>query len=141
MKLITGLILVLIFLILSILHFYWGFGGKWGLSSSVPSKENGERVLEPKIAYSLIVGAGLFALGVFVLIKGGFLNILLPGWLFDFGLYFIAAIFISRALGDFRYIGFFRKIKNTLFAKLDSRYFTPLCLLTGALCLILQYMK
>lgn len=33
---------------LGILHFNWAFGGEFGFSESLPTKENGERVLNPK---------------------------------------------------------------------------------------------
>jgi hypothetical protein len=40
----------------------------------------------------------------------------------------IAFIFLARAVGDFNYVGFFKRVKRTAFAKNDSRYFAPLCL-------------
>jgi hypothetical protein len=36
-----------------------------------------------------------------------------------------------RALGEFRYIGFFKRVRGTPFARMDSRYYSPLALLLG----------
>ena len=51
-------------------------------------------------------------------------------------LYFLIAVFFLRALGDFKYIGFFKKIRNTSFAKSDTWFFSPLCLLISLLILM-----
>jgi hypothetical protein len=34
-------------------------------------------------------------------------------------------------LGDFKYWGFFKSIRNNQFAKYDSLYYSPLCLYIG----------
>jgi len=38
-----------------------------------------------------------------------------------------------RAIGEFKYLGFFKKIKNTEFAIADSKLFSPLSLAIGFL--------
>jgi hypothetical protein len=43
-----------------------------------------------------------------------------------------------RAIGDFNYVGFFKKIKHTKFGKNDTKYFSPLCLTIGVLTIILE---
>jgi hypothetical protein len=45
-------------------------------------------------------------------------------------------LFILRAIGDFKYLGFFKKIKNTKFGQNDTKYFAPLCLIIGILTLL-----
>jgi hypothetical protein len=45
------------------------------------------------------------------------------------GVWAMAAIFTVRAIGDFRYVGFFKTVRNTRFAELDTLVYTPLCLL------------
>jgi len=39
----------------------------------------------------------------------------------------IAVVFLIRAMGDFKYVGFFKKVRNTRFAKLDMNFYSPLC--------------
>lgn len=138
MKLIISSILILIFLLLSLIHFYWSFGGKWGSSAVIPTQNNQKKVIQPGAIASIIVALGLALLGVLVSVEAGWLQIELPYLIETFAMLFIAIIFLIRAVGDFKYVGFFKKIKNTSFAKNDSRYFSPLCLLIGFMALALD---
>ena len=52
--------------------------------------------------------------------------------------WFIAIIFILRAIGDFKYLGFFKKINHSDFAKSDTKLFSPLCLTIGILAILIQ---
>lgn len=41
--------------------------------------------------------------------------------------FLISLIFALRSIGDFRYIGFFKRRRNSKFARLDSTIYSPLC--------------
>jgi hypothetical protein len=43
------------------------------------------------------------------------------------GIWVLAAVFAARAVGDFRYVGFFKRVRDSRFARRDSRLFSPLC--------------
>ena len=62
-----------------------------------------------------------------------------PAWLSRYGLWLLAGVFLLRAIGDFRYVGFTKKVRATRFAQLDTRFYSPLCLLmsTNTLLVIL----
>jgi Protein of unknown function (DUF3995) len=45
----------------------------------------------------------------------------------------IGIIFFTRGAGDFRYVGFFKKIRHTPFGRNDTRFYSPLCFLIGML--------
>jgi hypothetical protein len=45
--------------------------------------------------------------------------------------YAIGVVFFARSIGDFKFFGFFRKYKNTLFSYWDSRLYTPLTFIVG----------
>lgn len=138
---ILAIILFLIFTILGAFHFYWLFGGVWGLKKAIPTKGNTANTLAiPKIA-TLLVGLVLVLFGLIYLIKTGFIIIHIPDWLTTYGYWFIPAIFILRAIGEFNYVGFFKKIKNTEFAKADSKIFSPLCLGIGITGMLIQLMS
>lgn len=141
MRTLLGLILIVTFLFLSAIHFYWGTGGKWGVNGSLPSKENGQKVLNPKMFACFFVATGFLCFAAFVLVRSGILIIILPAWLMRYGLWIISVIFILRAIGEFRYVGFFKKIKATDFGKLDTNYFSPLCVIIGLLGIILALLK
>lgn len=138
---ILSILLFLIFIILGLIHFNWVFGGKWGFDKALPTNENGEKVMNPKKIDSAVVGLGLTLFGLFYLIKSGFFAFELPTWIITSGSWIIPSIFILRAIGDFKYIGFFKKIKNTEFAKADSKIFSPLCLSIGLIGILIQFLS
>ncbi len=39
----------------------------------------------------------------------------------------LALIFAVRAIGDFRYVGFFKHIRGSRFARMDTLCYSPLC--------------
>lgn len=133
------LILFLVFATISAIHFYWAFGGKWASRAVVPTNDNGEPLFIPKIISTLVVAIGLLCFGLFYLVKHGFITISLPVWLDKYGFWIIIFIFILRAIGDFNYVGFFKKHRNSEFGIKDTKYYSPLCLLIGVLTLILVF--
>ena len=141
MILALGIILSSILLALSFLHFYWLLGGKSGFAESLPENKDGRKVISPQKKDSFIVAAGLLAMFFFVQIRINVLPVSIPHWLMKYGLWAISVIFIVRSIGDFRYVGFFKKIKHSVFAKYDSRYYSPLCLLTGITGIVIELIE
>jgi len=45
----------------------------------------------------------------------------------------MAVVFAARAVGDFKYVGFFKSIKGTTFALWDTRVYSPLNVVVAAL--------
>lgn len=128
---ILSIILFVIFTILGSFHLYWFLGGIWGLEKVIPSKsEKASTISIPKFA-TLIVSATLFLFGVFYLIKSELIIVAMPNGIANYIYWFIPSVFILRAIGEFNYVGFFKKIKNTEFAKADTKLFSPLCLIIG----------
>ncbi|WP_074407892.1 DUF3995 domain-containing protein [Aquimarina megaterium] len=138
---ILSIILCLIFVVLGGFHFYWLFGGVWGLRKVIPTKGNEKNTLAiPKFA-TLVVGLILVAFGLVYLIKSGLINIMISNGITIYGYWFIPSIFILRAIGEFKYVGFFKRIKNTEFSKADSKIFSPLCLVIGIIGILIQLIK
>jgi hypothetical protein len=136
-----GLLLFSIFSFLSVIHFYWGLGGKWGANAAIPTRENNEKVMNPKLFECFVIAFGLLAFGLFILVKTQILPLSLPNWLMKYGLWVLSTIFILRAIGDFKYVGFFKRIKSTQFGQLDTKYYSPLCLVVGLLVMTLTFMR
>ena len=63
----------------------------------------------------------------------GVFSLPLPPWLTSLGMWMLGAVFLLRAVGDFRYVGFFKRHTDTRFARLDTLFYSPLCLLLSAL--------
>lgn len=144
MTTIIVIILITIFLFLSGLHIYWGFGGKWGNGAVIPTKNDNIKVMMPGIVPTFIVALGLLGFGLVVSMNVVELDFKLPVWLDvvnKYGLWLIASIFILRAIGEFNYVGFFKKYKQTKFGQNDTKYYSPLCLTIGILTLILELNK
>ena len=135
---ILSILLSLIFIVLAIIHFNWVLGGAFGFDASLPTNANGKRVLNPSKIDSAIVGLGLTVFACFYIYKLGFIKYQLPNWISIFGSWIIPAIFLLRAIGDFKYIGFFKRIHATKFSKLDTNFFSPLCLIISVVGIVIQ---
>jgi hypothetical protein len=144
MTTVIAIILIAFFFFLSGIHIYWGFGGQWGNAAVIPTKNDNEKVMLPGIIPTFIVALGLLCFGILVFLSSTQLDFKIPIW-FDiihkYGLWVIAGIFILRAIGEFNYVGFFKKIKHTKFGQNDTKYYSPLCLTIGILTLILELNK
>lgn len=123
-----AILLFSIFLTLSVLHFSWGLGSSWGFENAIPKNEEGKPMLNPKKSDSIVVGLGLLIFGFFYLIKVNIVVFELPQIIITIAGWIIPSIFLLRAIGDFRYIGFTKKVRSTSFAKKDSKFYSPLCL-------------
>jgi hypothetical protein len=141
MNTVIGVLLFAIFAFLSGLHFYWGVGGKWGKDATIPTNANNQKVLHPKLTACFVVGFGLLAIGLFILIKVNVIHFVLWNWLSNCGLRPASALFILRAVGEFKYVGFFKKVKHSTFAAKDTKYYSPLCLTLGVLMMVIALNK
>lgn len=122
-----ALLLSIVFFILSLIHFHWALGGSMGFDAALPTDENGQRILNPRKIDSTVVGIGLGAFGLFYLCHSDIILCDLPVWMSKVGLWLIPVIFLIRGIGDFKYIGLFKKVKGTTFATMDTKLYTPLC--------------
>ncbi len=124
---ILALILMSIFMALSLLHFYWLFGGRVGIVVVIPEL-NGKPLFRPSALATVIVA---IILGVFALIVGATAELFLLGLSHELLVWFsraMALVLLLRAIGDFHYMGFFKRIRNTRFATMDTLIYSPLCL-------------
>ena len=94
--------------------------------------------MNPGLYECFVVALGLLGFGIFSLIKVRIILFHLPGWLLKYGLWIIAALFLLRAIGEFKYVGFFKKVNTTKFAKMDTKYYSPLCLFIAISGIILE---
>lgn len=128
----------LIFFLLGAIHLYWAFGGAWGINVAVPTKSaGGETLFKPGIVATLVVACGLFLFAVITLGNLDTLRTYMPLIYIKPATIVITCIFLLRAVGDFKYVGFTKKVKNTPFAKSDTLLFSPLCLYLGLTNLII----
>lgn len=134
--LLPAVVAATIFVFLSAIHFYWAFGGRWGMGKAVPVNAAGEPMLKPGAVGTFIVALGLLFFALVLTANTGAFDNLINRRIVIWATRGIAVIFALRAIGDFKYVGLFRKVKQTPFGRRDTLLFTPLCLVLCMLCLL-----
>ena len=118
--------------LLALLHVYWGFGGRSGWLAALPEVD-GEPAFVPSALASFAVAACLAAAALVAAATGGLLSL---GWppspFLRWACYAVAAVFALRAVGDFRWVGFSKRLRGTRFSRLDDLLYSPLCLLLAS---------
>jgi hypothetical protein len=138
---IAGSVAVVTLILLGLLHVYWAAGGKAGKAAAIPTSA-GQPVLNPSALATAMVALGLFAVATLLAVRVGLLQapeIVMANKLVRGGAWLIAALFAVRAVGDFRYAGIFKRVRDTRFARLDTWVYSPSCavlaLLIGIACM------
>lgn len=126
-----------IFILLSILHFYWAFGGKLWYDDVLPTSSNGLHKMNPGMTAGLIIAFALLFLALITTGNQGWFDRYIKRKYFRYGTLTIAIIFFLRAIGDFRFIGFFKTVKWTKFGINDTQIFSPLCLFISLLSVLI----
>ena len=136
---VLAILLFLIFSLLGGFHFYWLLGGTYGVKKVIPTKSvHATNTLSVPPIATFIVAVTLITFGLMYLQIVALIAIPLPEWVLQFGSWFVPSIFILRAIGEFNYVGFFKKVKETEFAQADSRIFSPLCLGIGIMGMVIN---
>lgn len=115
----------LLFLI-SFIHVYWAFGGKWGIAATIPS-ESGEKVFTPGTVMTLLVGVLSSIAALLLLLQLNVISLFVPPIFIRIGSWVCMFVFTLRVIGEFNYFGLFKRNRGTYFAKMDTMLFVPLC--------------
>lgn len=129
----------LILFFVAAIHFYWAFGGKWGAHAILPQINSEKRVFTPSPIVTFAVAVPFLIISLIFAQAAGWFHFEIIAQYLSSLLLVLVAVFAIRALGDFKYVGFFKKIKNTDFAINDTKYFTPLCAFVAITLLIAIY--
>jgi hypothetical protein len=138
MPAIVAVIVVAVMAALSVLHIYWGLGGRAARSAAVPEVAGRPSFTPTKWATFAVAAALLFA-AIVVAMAGRLLGSDIPAPLTRLLACGLAATFIARGVGDFRLVGLFKRVRDTRFARLDSWVYAPLCLALGAAVAYIAY--
>jgi hypothetical protein len=111
---------------LAALHVFWAFGGKLGTVAAIPTRD-GVPLLRPRHAVTLAVAGGLAGAAYVALAAVEVVPWGLPHGTLPFACAVLAVLFGGRAIGEWRYVGFFKRVRGTAFAWWDTRVFSPLC--------------
>ena len=121
----------LAFVMIAVWHVYIAAVRDAGLSWAVPSRE-GRPLFRPSRGATLLVAVLLLFFAALVASCAGLWHVGIPHRVLLWLSYALVLGLVGRAVGDFRYVGFFKRIRGSAFARLDSLIFSPLCLLLAA---------
>ncbi len=127
-----------IFGALGALHILWALGVRTGSGAVLPERD-GVPLMTPGPFVTLVVAALLLTAGLLVLTRVGLGPARLSASLSTTGVWGVAVVMIARAVGDFRYVGFFKRVRGTRFAAWDTRVYSPLTLALGLACGAIAY--
>jgi hypothetical protein len=120
-----------VLLLLSALHLYWLASGR-GPSTAVVPEVGGRPAFVPGMAATLAVAAALAGAAAIVLTRAGVWRASpLPATLSYWGTWVLVVVFLGRAVGDFRLVGFTKRVRGTAFARWDTALYSPLCAALG----------
>jgi len=121
----------LAFVALALWHFRMALSPSQGMSGAVPS-ESGKPLFVPSVRATLAVGLVLLVFACLVAATAGFVEVGLPVRLLTWSCYALSLGLFARAVGEFKYVGFFKRVRGSKFARLDTLLYSPLCLLLAA---------
>ena len=135
-------IVTAIFALLGLVHVYWALGGRLGLHAALPQlpvppgwQKHGEphmmNAFDPRRGTTLAVAALLIAVGLAVGLRAGLFTEPVRHVALQAVLAGVALVMFARAIGDFRLVGFFKRVKGSAFARMDTWVYSPLCVALG----------
>lgn len=99
--------------------------------------EGGRPLFTPGSPACLAVGALLSLAALVCATRAGWLGTGLPRGLAEGGVWGVALAFGLRAVGEFRYVGFTKRVRDGLFARRDTWLYSPLWLAIALLAAVL----
>ena len=124
---ILAVALIATFAFLASVHVYWAFGGRFAKVAAIPELR-GSPSFVPGSATTMLVAFCLFACAALIGVATGFIDAPVPAMSIQWGCFGLALLLLLRAIGDFRLVGFFKTVRGSRFAWLDSALYSPLCL-------------
>jgi hypothetical protein len=125
---------------LSALHVFWACGGRLGWLAALPEVD-GKPLFRPSTLATLGVAVLLVLAAALVAVTGGLwpAPAAVPGGVLRGLTFALAAVLALRAVGDFRLVGFFKRVRGTRFARLDSLVYSPLCALLAVATFVVAW--
>lgn len=132
-----GTLATVLLLTISAIHFYWALGGRKWAEVVLPQRDQTHKPVFTTGHWVTALAATIFltfAGVIFLKTFPGFSRIP-PHWI-DIGAWIIAGLFLARALGDFKYVGYTKTVRSTVFAAYDTRFYMPLSLTIGLMIVV-----
>lgn len=117
-----------VFVGLALWHFRMAVSPRHRQGGAVPSV-GGEPVFVPSVAATVGVGVALLLFALLVAASGGLVEVGVSPRFLSWASLALALGLFARSVGEFKYVGFFKRVRGSRFARLDSLVYSPLCLL------------
>jgi hypothetical protein len=124
---VLAIAIVAVFVVLALAHFYWAFGGRIAWLAAIP-EVRGRPTFTPSTAATFFVAIALLACAGLIAGTAGILAVPLPPGVLAWLAFALALVLLLRAVGDFKLVGFFKRVRGTNFARMDTVVYSPLCL-------------
>ena len=124
---ILAIVIVAVFVVLALVHVYWALGGRFAWLAAIP-EVGGRPTFTPSAALTFLVAVALLACAGLVAGTVGILAVPVSPGVLKWLAFALALLLLLRAVGDFRLVGFFKRVRGTSFARLDTLVYSPLCL-------------
>lgn len=122
-------------------HVHWAFGGKTGFGVSLPQEADGRPVKKHRLGWwrpaAFAVAVALMLLAIVTLSVAGWLSLPISKNLLQLALAVAGVAFVARAIVPNRYVGLFKTLRTTRWARYDTRLYSPLFLILGVSLLLL----
>ncbi len=128
---VLALSLMAIFAFLALVHVYWALGGRFAKVAAIPELRGAPSFVPGRMA-TLLVACGLLGCTALVGAAAGLIDVPVQAIVVRWGCFGLASLLLLRAIGDFRLVGFFKTVRGSRFAWLDSALYSPLCLTLAA---------
>jgi hypothetical protein len=117
-----------VFVALALWHFRMALRPASGVSGAVPSVD-GMPLFVPSTRATVAVGIVLLLFACLVAATGGLVHVGVSPRLLTWSSFVLALGLLARTIGEFKYVGFFKRVRGSRFARLDTLLYSPLCLL------------
>ena len=137
--------LVSIFAAISLIHVYWALGGRWAAIAAVPQvpaegSSQARPAFQPSGWITLLVAFGLLLIATLVCLRVGWWMPAVAHSSLQWVISAVALLMFARAIGDSNLVGFFKQVKGSRFAQMDTWVYSPLCVVLGAGLLAVAWM-
>lgn len=117
----------LVFVALALWHVRMALSPSSGESGAMPSVA-GKPLFVPSAQATLAVAVVLFLFACLVAATARLVETGIPANVLSWLCYALALGLLARAVGEFKYLGFFKRVRGSRFARLDTWVYSPLCL-------------
>jgi len=126
------------FVVLALWHVHMALGPMSGESGGVPSVE-GKPLFVPSRSATLAVAVVLCLFAGLVAATAHLIEVGVSQVVLSVASYLLALGLLARAIGEFKYVGFFKRVRASKFARLDTLVYSPVCLALSAGVALVAY--